>query len=533
MTRFSRRSSTFTGTSIVARACALALAAAAAFAPLQLRAQQRTVILRGHGDIEHDDFMRNLFASSDYLLITRDTVITRLDTVRTKVVVIGATLRLDGTLLSDLINVGGNVFVRPSATVMGETHNIAGGFYPSELAHIAPKIDNAPNAPYEVVLTPTTVEVVGTLHPSSLVLSGIKGLSIPTYDRVNGLTLKLGAGVILPRMGRTESVLRGWGTYYSQRGDFGGGGELAMTTGWTELTAGAERGVHTNERWIRSDITNSLAMLLQGHDYRNYYGADRAYVRIDRILEKRARMTTLSLAGQVEEASYLRAGTPWSWNKPDSVRVNDYGMASDGSRRRPDGRITSAIATLESAWDRPTFIAKVKGVSEVGTKALGGDASFAMFILDGDVAMQALKHHTLAVEAHFQGPLPGTDSLPYQRWSFVGGSGTLHTFQVAAFQGDRVAFVGTKYTIPLPAFMTLPLLGRPGLDLLHYAAMAWSQNEHRSWENNVGLRLGYKILYLRVLTDPKNFGDVVKTSVGVTFPRKSYPWELPGPPPKK
>ena len=117
--------------------------------------------------------------------------------------------------------------------------------------------------------------------------------------------------------------------------------------------------------------------------------------------------------------------------------------------------------------------------------------------------------------------------------SFVGGSGTLHTFQVAAFQGDRVAFVGTKYTIPLPAFTTLPLLGRPGLDLLHYAAMAWSRNEHRNLEQNVGLRLGYKILYLRVLTDPAEFGDVVKTSIGVTFPRKSYPWEAPGPPPKK
>jgi hypothetical protein len=493
----------------------------------------RTIVLRGHGDVAHDEFLRDLFASSDYLLITRDTVITRNDTVRTKVVVVGATLRLDGTLLGDLISVGGNVFVRPSANVLGETHNIAGGFYPSELAHIAPKIENAPNAPYEIVTTATTTEIVGTLHPSLLELPGIKGLSVPQYDRVNGVTLEVGAGLVLGRVGRTEPVLRGWGTYYSQRGDFGGGAELGLTNGWTAVTAGAERGVVTNERWIRSDISNSLAMLLQGHDYRNYYAADRAYLRIDRTLEKRARLTTASLGGQVEDASYLRAAMPWSFQKPDSIRPSHYGLAQDGTERRPNGRITSAIATLGTEWSRPTYIAKVDGLAELGTTAFGGDVSFARYRIEGEVALAALRHHTLQVEWHFQGPLPGTDTLPYQRWSFAGGSGTLHTFQVAAFPGDRVAFVGTKYTIPLPARLTLPLVGRPVLDLLHYTAMAWTRDVHRPMEQNVGLRLGYRIVYLRVLTDPKHFGDKVKTSVGLTFPRKSYPWEAPGPPPRK
>lgn len=523
MTRFAR------STSFLFAACVAIVTACIA----PSRASAQTVTLRGHGDIAHDSYIRALLASKDYLLITRDTVIARNDTVKPTVLVVGATLRLDGTVMRDLVSIGGNVFVRPSANVIGETHNIAGGLYPSELAHMNPVIENSPNAPYQIVTTPASIDIVGSLHPSVLELSGIKGLSIPTYDRVNGVTLRLGAGFILPTAGRTESILRAWGTYYSQRGDFGGGAELGVTRGWTAVTAGAERTFLTNERWIRRDISNSLSTLLQGNDYRTYYGADRAYVSLARTLEKSARVTTAGLTAQVEEASPLRAGRPWSLHAADSIRPNDYGARADGTRRLPDGRITSGIATLGTKWDRPTFIATVSGLTEVGTTALGGASSFARYALSGDVAMAALRHNTLEVEWHFQGPLPGTDSLPYQRWTFVGGSGTLQTFQTEAFTGDRVAFVATKYTFPLPASLTLPLVGRPGIDLLHYAAMAWSKDQKRGLEQNVGFRLGYRILYLRVLANPRDLGNHRSTTIGITFPRGSFPWETPGPPPKK
>ena len=519
-----------------------ALSAALPHAALQAQTNpdgQPTIRFRGKGDIELDIFIRNLLASRDYLLITRDTVITRTDTVRGNVLVVGATLRLDGALMRDLTSIGGNVFVRPSANVIGEIRNIAGGYYPSQLAKINPAVVNAPNAPYEIIQTPGALDIVGTLHPSAFDLPGIMGLAIPTYDRVNGLTLGLGANINLPRIGIAEPVLRAWGAYYSHRGDFGGGAELGVTRRRTFVGVGAERTTITNERWIRKDLSNSIAMILQGKDYRNYYAADRAYARLDRTLEDAARLTRMSLVAQVEDASPLRAGAPWSFLKPDTIRPNDYGLTDAGIARMPTGRITSGIASIDTRWTRSTSVVKMMGLLEAGftpaaatgsrAEGIGSPfdktASFLRYEIRGDVAVPAIRDHTLRVEWNAQGPLPGTDSLPYQRWSYVGGTGTLPTFQTAAFPGDRVVALETRYTVPLPHSLVLPLLGRPGIDFIHYTAMGWSLAQKRRFEQNVGVQLGYRIAYVRFVTDPRNFGDKVKTTFGLTLPRSAYPWE--------
>jgi hypothetical protein len=140
--------------------------------------------------------------------------------------------------------------------------------------------------------------------------------------------------------------------------------------------------------------------------------------------------------------------------------------------------------------------------------------------------MAALANHTLTISPHAQGPLPGTDSLPLQRWSFVGGSGTLYTFDVAQFRGDRVAFVETEYSIPLPARLRIRLLGRPYVELLHAAGMAWSTGETPAFEQNVGARLSFNVLYVRAVTDPSRFEDDIEVTVGVTFPRRALPWQI-------
>src|SRR5690606_7986192 len=129
------------------------------------------------------------------------------------------------------------------------------------------------------------------------------------------------------------------------------------------------------------------------------------------------------------------------------------------------------------------------------------------------------------IEPHFQGPLPGTASLPLQRWSFVGGSGTLLTYDVAEFRGDRVAFVETEYSIPLPRRLTVRPFGRPSFDLLHMAGMAWTDDESPAFEQNIGARIRYNVVYVRVVTHPSRFADDVEVSVSVSLPRGSYPWQ--------
>jgi hypothetical protein len=473
----------------------------------------QTIEVRGRGDAETDVFLRRLVESGAYTLVTRDTVIGRADTLHGTALVLRATLRLDGVVTGDLVIVDANVFLRPAAQVLGSVRSVAGGFYPSELAIVHGAVRSDPNAPYIVQHRDDgTVIIRGTAQPSVLVLPGIFGFSPPTYDRVDGLTLTHGSGLLLPRIGRAEPILRGRIDYRSQRGAVTGGLELGIPRGATELVGGAERTTLTNERWIRSDLDNSVSFFIKAKDYRDYYEADRAWVELGQSFEAGARSGRAFVRAQVEDARPLRPGNPWTvmgTPRAENIAIDD-------------GRISSIMGGARLDWTHPLHVAMVQGRVEAARPALAGDHAFAAFVVDSDWAMAALRDHTLRVQTHFQGPLPGTDSLPRQRWTFVGGSGTLNTFDIAEFRGDRVAFVETQYIIPLTR-MRVPVIGRPDLDLLHRAGMAWTAQERLRFEQNIGARLRFSLVNVRVLTNPRAADDI-EISVGVNLPRRSYPW---------
>jgi hypothetical protein len=472
------------------------------------------VEVRGRGDLENDAFLRRLVESGNYQLITRDTLVTRNDTIPGNALVLSATLRLDGVIAGDLIIVDANVFMRPSARVLGAIHNVGGGFYPSELAVVEGGTRSEPNAPYIVRERGDTFVILGTARPSVLVRPGLFGFAIPTYDRVDGLTLSYGTGILGPRAGRVEPMIRGRIDYRSQRGAITGGAEVVLPRGGTELVAGAERTTATNERWIRGDLDNTVSFLFLGKDYRDYFEVDRGFAEIRRTLEQGPRTTTAFLRAQVEEARTLRAGTPWTL----------FGTARTDNVAVDDGRISSLLGGGKMTWDHPLHVIRLSGQIEAAGAVLNGAHSFNAYSLDADWAMAALADHTLRVQAHIQGPLPGTDSLPRQRWSYVGGSGTLYTFDWAEFRGDRVVMVETRYIMRLQP-LRLRVLGTPDLELLHLTGMAWTADERRPFEQNVGARLRYAIVNVRFLTNPADFWADREISVGLNLPRRAYSWE--------
>ena len=476
----------------------------------------QTVTVRGRGDAENDRYLRRLVQSGDYEVVARDTLIARNDTIHGTALVLGGTMRLEGVITGDLVLVDANVFVRPTARIIGDVRSIAAGLYYSELAAVIGTVHSEPNAPYRVEQSADgSLAILGTTAESALVLYGLRGAQIPTYDRVDGLTLSLAAGYLLPRVGDVEPIVRGRVDYRTERKVFTGGAELAAARRRTEVAVGAERTTATNERWIRSDLNNSISSLLQGKDRRDYYAADRGYVEVRRLLESGPRVTRAYARAQVEDADRLTAGNPWSVIgdfRSDNILVNE-------------SRITSAIIGGNSAWTLPQHVIEIDALAELATDMIGGEHSFARYAIDASWAMAALANHTLRIQPHVQGPLPGTESLPLQRWSFIGGSGTLNTYDIAEFRGDRVAFVETEYSIPLPRRLQIRLLGRPNFDLLHMAGMAWSGGESPAFEQNVGVRLRFNMLYLRAITHPSRFSDDAEFSVGVSFPRSAYPWQ--------
>ena len=474
--------------------------------------------LRGRGDAENDAFLHALLERTDLVIIDSDTVLTRTDTIAGTVVVLGATARIDGVVVGDLVIIDGNVFLRPSARVRGRVHNVGGGFYPSELAVVDRGIRSEPNAPYVIErLEDGTLIIRGTTDQSVLLLEGLYGFGVPTYDRVDGVTLTLGAGILLPRVALAEPVLRARAEYRSLRERFTGGAHLAVTRGRTTFAVGAERTTLTNDRWLRSDLVNSVSFLVLADDYRDYYQGDRAYVELRRIVERGSRTTSAFLRGQIEDASSLPAGNPWTVRgtpRPENLVVQGE-------------RITSAILGVDTEWTLPLHVVRADAAVELASSIAGGDQEFTRYVVDAEWAMAALSDHTLELWLHFQGPLPGTTSLPTQRWSLLGGPGSLYTFDIAQFRGDRLAFLHTLYSIPLPNRFRMRLLGVPALDLLHSVGMAWTADTSPGFEQNVGLRVRYNILFFRAVANPDNFADDIEVAAGLMLPLRTRPWQTP------
>lgn len=493
------------GASLLAALVLLAIGAAGA------RAQQ--VERTGRGMHEWDQRLDEVLAGS-YTLVSENALVAAGDTLRGPVLVAGATLRVNGTIEGDVWIVDANLFLRPSAVVTGTVHNLGGGYFPSEQAQVA-GVRDEPLAPYEVErLADGRLRILGTRHRSALVLDGVRGVRIPTYDRVDGLTLGLGAGLLTPPLGSIEPMVRGWIEYRFERGEFTGGGELSAARGRTTVAVGAERTTATEDRWIRGDLTNSVSVIWDGDDHRNYYESDRAWVELRRVLERTDRVATAFLRLQAEEATSLSAGDPWIIRAPDSIRPNPAVF---------DGRITSVVSGGTLSWEQPRLRAELEAEAEFALDALDGERSFNRFEINGAGAVPGLANHSIMLQVHLRGPLPGTDSLPRQRWSMIGGSGTLPTFDIGEFTGDRVVFGELRYMIPLPEYLRVPLVGVPSFNLLHASGTAWTAEQKRAVRHNFGAELRWPFFYGRILFDPEDI-DTPKLNFGVSFPRRSLPW---------
>lgn len=495
---------------------AIAAASALTLAVTVSEADAQVLRLRGYGDPRIDGMVRTAIANRT-LFLQRDTLIKASDTIRGNVVVVKSRFVLEGTVIGDLTGFQANIYLRPPAGVTGQVLNVVGGLYPSELAKTG-SIEDYPVAPYEVVSTDSGFVIAGKTKRPALSLLG--GTTMPEYNRVDGLRVEVGPSVLLPPIAGVEPIVSASVGYATERKDVLERVQLMLKRGRSSVATGWENDITlTNDAWIRSGFKNSIAMFVNGKDYRNYYGADRTYVEFRRILERGARTSQYWMRGQNEIARPLAAGDPFAIFAPDSVRSNPL---------VPDSRVASGIVGMQAQWTGLTSLYDVKGTLEfAGKNGRGANTVFNAYTAQVDYAMKAIANHTLHVEAFFRGPLLGTDELPLQRWTFVGGSNTLYTYPVGHFPGDRLAFFETDYHIPLGPRIKVRFLGSPTIRLMHNIGMAWSRDINPGFEQNVGLRLQFPFVYARVVTDPARVSDKVLLDFGVSLPAKAYPWNKP------
>lgn len=467
--------------------------------PAAGRAQQIEFTPRPNRPAERqlDRFLR----AGHYQTWAHDTVLAPGVEVQGDVLVLEATARVSGHVHGSVYVVNGDLFLRPSARIDGDVLALGGGYYSSTLAHVQGNVVYQPNDVLNVIPHAGGYQIYPVEEtPQPFRLHGALGFDFPHYDRVDGWTFSWGAtaratpirwqpSLDLTLRYRTDiqqlegTVRQSW--YPTGRLNFGF--ELERTT-------------TSREGWIRSDLSNSAAFLLAGNDYRDWYRADRAAFFVGRL---RREQWSPSLRIQWEQASSLVAHEHAVLFANDSdVRPNP---AVD------DGRIWSVVAELGISQSRTSSSLKAHALLEGADSTVAGDFSFLLGEARASWKGELYAGHELELFGIVRGDLAGR--LPAQRWSALGGSGTLPTADVLEFRGPRLAFGRARYLVPLH-FLSVPGLGQPKVFVQDALGSAWGPGEGARFHQDVGAGLRFFLVDVGGVLDPSRGGSLQLLLVG-------------------
>ncbi|HEX5436838.1 MAG TPA: hypothetical protein VFW98_06750 [Gemmatimonadaceae bacterium] len=417
------------------------------------------------------------------------------------VIVLGADADVASTVHGDLVVIGGDLFLHPGASISGRVIAVGGSVYSSALANVGGASLSFPDVTFDAIGTPSGIALdyrggAAPVGPPMFSLPFGYGFKVPQYTRVDGLAVGWGPRIVL---GAERVTLEPALTYRSDIGafDLSLDGAMRLGRGYS-LLASASRDTRSNDGWIRSDATNSLTTIFGGHDYRNYFRADRFEGRVQREITTIASHLTLSAGARTERDWSVRAGGPWSLTGYD---------AGDGIiRPNPPvfrGRLSSALAAAQEEWngDRVQLTGSVQLEVPFQTPA---DHRFVQGTVDFGMNMPTVASQSVTIRTH--AVVTAGDTAPPQRWSYLGGTGSLPTFGILQFGGDELLFVEGDYNIPIEP-LTIPLLGPPTIMLQYMVGSAGVQHLPSLQQNiGLGLRVALRSLWVSYTFNPKN-GD--------------------------
>ena len=415
------------------------------------------------------------------------------------VIVLHRDVLIEARVHGDVIVVGGDAFLHPGAIVDGRVVAIGGGVYESRLAITRGGVESYRDFTFDVQPTAAGYTIayrpirLGQSPPFSL--PGLYGLRIPTYDRIDGLSVPVGPMITLDtgRFTIDPTV-----TYRSNLGVFDPAvaGDFAFDRR-NSVNVYAGRATRTNDDWIWSDLLNSAAVLGLGLDTRNYYRADRAEVTIHHLLEG-VTLEFEPFAGiRVERdrsvgRDSLVPHVPWSF----------FGRSAADRMRRPNPAITpgtlqSVLLGGRAIWESQRVRVSVDLTNEGATFDVGS----RRFIQS--TANASIRFPTFASqEFYFTTHVLETfgDTAPPQRWGYLGGSGTIPTLELLSMGGDHLVYFESNYFIPFLRF-DLPVLGPPSITLRHMIGSA-GVGKLPDFEQNLALRVALSFFRVDFAVDP-------------------------------
>ena len=437
------------------------------------------------------------------------------------IIVIGRTAAISGNVDGDVIAVGGDVFIRPGADVSGEAISIGGGAYASTLAHVGKGTRSFRDGTYSIARTTTGYQLEYQslrAYPSPpLLFPGIYGLRMPTYDRVNGASVKFGPTFTFAD-GRGE--LTGLATYRSDLGkiDPSLSGRLRVNRR-LRVEMEAARGSFSNDSWIWSDFVNSLSVLTVGTDTRDYYRADRAQATMHQLWE-----TSSARLEPFLGARYERAWSVGPFIGETRSPFSFFGRRDSLAMRRPnmpisDGTLISALAGTTVDWTAGGVTLKARTEVEVNPgdfKPKTGIAvapSFTQATSDLAIGFFTFGEQEYGLDIHWV-TTPG-DTPPLQRFVHIGGPGTLPFLDPLEQAGDELLLIDQRYSVPL-LNVRVGIMGNPTLQFRHRIGSA-GVGKLPSFEQVLGFGVELTIIRGEVQVDPRT--RKVRFSVGFTFAR--------------
>jgi hypothetical protein len=506
-----------------------ATVAAALLLPAGARAQSTESLARGDtasvrvrdvGPGETGRFLRTALAVPHDVIVASDSAayMARGAVYSRTVVVLGGDAYVASTVHGDVIVVDGDLFLRPGASIDGRAIAIGGGVYNSTLAVVGGGRLSYRDHTYQVVAAGGGTYALDYRGYSATPARSITfpfpaGFRLPGYDRVNGLSLAAGPLVTIDT-GRL--VVEPTVTYRSHLGVLDPAVRAVARRGRRDaayLTVG--RTTLTNDAWIRGDIVNSAISFATGTDVRNYYRADRA----EGSLARRSEIAT----GEFELSAGALTERAWSVGR-DSLDATQHapfsiiGRTGAEQMLRPNPRV--ARGTISSAVLGATTRLSIDDLAATGSAraevpfAAPGDARFVQLTLDAAVSFLTFTTHRFSVAAH--GVATVGDVAPAQRFAYLGGGGTLPTYDVLSMGGDQLAFVESRYTIPIER-LRVPIAGAPSVTLRHMIGGAGIDGLG-TMRQNVGLRGSLSVVGVEYVIDPSGRTDS-RLSVFVGFSR--------------
>jgi hypothetical protein len=483
------------------RTLALALVAMLA-APSSATAQQ--IVVRGAGRSTVGRIVSKAIAAPHTVLRSDVGIVDlpRDSTFGTTVLILGSDATVASRVHGDVIVVGGDLTLHPGADIDGDAIAIGGGYYDSTLGRVRGSRLSFRDETFLVsdsagLIVLDYKRLEGEPRIPLVGLPGLFGLRVPTYDRVNGLSVPFGPELTVAG-GRL--IAEPIATYRSDLGLLDPGLQASAALAPRLRTHfAARRTTLTNDAWIWSDLRNSISALLAGRDARNYYRADRIDVSLVRP----------SRGGRVAFVPELGAATERAWSVGPEVGASSAPFSFFERRDRVEGmlrpnppvdhgRITSGYGGGRLVYSEQQVEAELSATTEVPFQTVG-DRDFVQTTLDGRIAFPTFGAQRFQFDIH--SVLTAGDSTPRQRFAYLGGSGTLPTFDPMQFGGDQLFFAESRYTVPITA-IDLPFVGSPSVTLRHLIGSAGIASLPR-FEQNLGVRLELFPARLDFFIDPR------------------------------